>query len=262
MSYSISWHTLLGPWNVKYPTNFYDGGDSAAQVFEKHIQEIIRIYGLLNALDEGKLDIGDFERAMDAHINDSDPHPNLQHNTLRGKEGGGGGHWYHLDGDQLDKLDNMEDLIQGMIDNAIGGLETGGGGGGTDTHNSLNGLQGGGGGNYYHLSKEQYDNLGSGGGGATVEVGNGYVRIGGFAAAWGRANAEKYQQTLTLPVTFDRTNCQVCAQWGNSTKSLYVAMQLDGKTLTFHSASESDESTGITGGASVSFSYIVVGATA
>ena len=195
MSYSISWHTLLGPWNVKYPTNFYDGGDSAAQIFEKHIQEIIRIYGLLNALDEGKLDIGDFERAMDAHINDSDPHPNLKLVTPRGNL-------------PTSRIDGLEALIQGMIDSALSSLSSE-----TPEHNSLNGLQGGGGGNYYHLSKEQYDALGSGGGGGggetptpsvDFEAGSNYLKIGNVLFQWGRGTIRN-DRPITLPKPYSST---------------------------------------------------------
>ena len=58
--------TLLGPWDVQYPVNFYENGDTVTQAFEKHIEEIVRIYGLLNALDAGKVTVEDFNAAMAA----------------------------------------------------------------------------------------------------------------------------------------------------------------------------------------------------
>ena len=51
--------TLIGPFNVGYPVNFTSGGDTTRDAFSKHIQEIERIYGYLNALDAGKVSASD-----------------------------------------------------------------------------------------------------------------------------------------------------------------------------------------------------------
>lgn len=67
---------LLGPWSVGYPVRFYSGGDTTREAFRKHISEIERIYGLLNALDRGKAGTADISDALTNHINSSNPHPN------------------------------------------------------------------------------------------------------------------------------------------------------------------------------------------
>lgn len=71
------------PVSTAYPVNFYSGGDTTKQAFGKHIQEIDRIYALLNALDTGKASSGDVSggigsitSALTAHINSTNPHPN------------------------------------------------------------------------------------------------------------------------------------------------------------------------------------------
>lgn len=78
--------TLLGPWSVQYPINFVANGDTVHQGFYKHIQEITRIYGLLNALDSGKVTTSDLTAALanyvttttfNSHVNSASPHPNL-----------------------------------------------------------------------------------------------------------------------------------------------------------------------------------------
>lgn len=68
--------SLLGPFSVGYPVAFRSGGDTTREAFGKHIQEIERIYGILNALDAGKLSSGDMAGSLDAHIQSSNPHPN------------------------------------------------------------------------------------------------------------------------------------------------------------------------------------------
>ena len=225
MAYSISWHTKLGPWDVQYPVRFYDGGDTSTQAFEKHIQEIIRIYGLLNALDEGKLDIGDFEKAMDAHIQDADPHPNLQHNTLRGKEGGGSGHYYHMSPSEKSDLDDMRGIIQGMIDDAMEGA----GGGDTPNHEDLPGLLGGDSNGHYHLTSDLLNKLmgleGGGGGGSTtpapsgltMETGNGYVKFSnGFVIMWGTAMASAGPSGNQTPIQVNGTGYFTYDGWNGA----------------------------------------------
>lgn len=71
---------LLGPWKVLYPVRFYSGGDTTSQAFGKHIQEIERIYGLLNALDAGKAGSADIADALQKHIDSPNPHPNWKPN--------------------------------------------------------------------------------------------------------------------------------------------------------------------------------------
>ena len=50
---------LLGPFNVGYPVAFRSGGDTTREAFGKHIQEIKRIYGILNVLDTDKVSASD-----------------------------------------------------------------------------------------------------------------------------------------------------------------------------------------------------------
>ena len=52
---------LLGPFNVGYPVVFRSGGDTTRAAFGKHIQEIEKIYGILNALDADKLSASDLD---------------------------------------------------------------------------------------------------------------------------------------------------------------------------------------------------------
>ena len=71
------------PVQTAYKVNFYSGGDTTRQAFSKHIQEIDRIYGLLNALDTNKVSasdisgsLGSITSSLTAHINSANPHPN------------------------------------------------------------------------------------------------------------------------------------------------------------------------------------------
>ena len=73
----------ITPVDVAYKVNFYTGGDTTRVAFSKHINEIKRIYGLLNALDAGKASasdisgsIGSITSSLTAHINSTNPHPN------------------------------------------------------------------------------------------------------------------------------------------------------------------------------------------
>ena len=68
--------SLLGPFSVGYPVAFRSGGDTTREAFGKHIQEIERIYGILNALDAGKLSSTDMTNLLNGHINSTNPHPN------------------------------------------------------------------------------------------------------------------------------------------------------------------------------------------
>lgn len=75
----------VGPFSVKYPVLFTSGGDTTSQAFHKHIQEIERIYGCLNALNADKLSasdlensLGDVNTVLTKHINSTNPHPNYK----------------------------------------------------------------------------------------------------------------------------------------------------------------------------------------
>ena len=72
----------IGPFSVGYPVNFTSGGDTTKDAFWKHIQEIKKIYGILNALDEALISAGDISSAISGelqkHINSTNPHPNWE----------------------------------------------------------------------------------------------------------------------------------------------------------------------------------------
>ena len=57
---------LLGPFNVNYPVIFRSGGDTTRVAFGKHIQEIERIYGILNAIDADKLSASDLDSKLNS----------------------------------------------------------------------------------------------------------------------------------------------------------------------------------------------------
>ena len=71
---------LLEPFEVMYPVAFYSGGDTTREAFNKHIQEIERIYGALNALNAAAVSSDDVGTSIDskikAHIDSTNPHPN------------------------------------------------------------------------------------------------------------------------------------------------------------------------------------------
>jgi len=75
---------LTKPFDVTYPVNFYSGGDTTKDAFGKHIQEIERIYGILNAINADKLSASELTTKLNAHINSSNPHPNLNINNTLG----------------------------------------------------------------------------------------------------------------------------------------------------------------------------------
>ena len=77
--------TLAGsPFSVAYPVKFYSEGDTTKEAFGKHIQEIERIYGLLNALNADKLSVDVFNQIHNDHVNSSNPHPNLDLANTKG----------------------------------------------------------------------------------------------------------------------------------------------------------------------------------
>ena len=107
---------LLGPFSVGYPVAFKTGGDTTREAFGKHIQEIERIYGILNALDNGKVSADDLNNSfgsinnrLQQHIDSTNPHPNwkIKFSDLIGD----------LDGSRLTgKIDAS--LIYGLLNNA------------------------------------------------------------------------------------------------------------------------------------------------
>ena len=79
---------LLEPFNVAFPVDFRSGGDTTKDAFGKHIQEIERIYGIINAVNADKLsaeDIADklgkievLNDDLQDHIDSEKPHPNYK----------------------------------------------------------------------------------------------------------------------------------------------------------------------------------------
>ena len=64
------------PYEEEFPVDFRSGGDTTKDAFGKHIQEIKRIYGILTALNNGKVSADDVATSLTNHINDTNPHPN------------------------------------------------------------------------------------------------------------------------------------------------------------------------------------------
>ena len=75
---------ILGPFSVGFPVDFRSGGDTTKAAFGKHIQEIERIYGIINAIDSDKISASEFSSQLTAHMDDSNPHPNLSLSSLGG----------------------------------------------------------------------------------------------------------------------------------------------------------------------------------
>ena len=89
---------ILGPFSVAYPVAFRSGGDTTKEAFGKHIQEIEKIYGIINALDADKIAASEFtakfnalsstvsnvqstlQSNLNSHVNSSNPHPNWKVN--------------------------------------------------------------------------------------------------------------------------------------------------------------------------------------
>lgn len=72
------------PYEVAYPVNFQSGGDVTKEAFGKHIQEIERIYGIINGLNASKVSADEFKSKLQSHIDDSNPHPNLNLSNTQG----------------------------------------------------------------------------------------------------------------------------------------------------------------------------------
>lgn len=68
------------PYSVAYPVNFRSGGDTTRDAFRKHIDEIERIYGIINAVNADKVSSSGVTSAINsaiaAHQNSTNPHPN------------------------------------------------------------------------------------------------------------------------------------------------------------------------------------------
>lgn len=130
----------IGPFSVAYPVNFKSGGDTTNQAFHKHMQEIIRIYDCLNALNADKVSasdvsglsgsIGNINTALTNHINSTNPHPNYKPN------------WSDLTGTKPNLADFNGNLpmsrITGNLDaSRITNLPSGGGSGDGITESTL-----------------------------------------------------------------------------------------------------------------------------
>ena len=75
---------ILGPFKPIYPVDFRSSGDTTTAAFGKHIQEIERIYGIINSLDADKISASEITDKLNEHINSSAPHPNLALSSLLG----------------------------------------------------------------------------------------------------------------------------------------------------------------------------------
>lgn len=77
--------TAAEKYKPAYPVNFSaKNGDTTSQAFAKHINEIVRIYGLLAGIDASTIDAGAVNTLLQNHINSTNPHPNLNLSNTKG----------------------------------------------------------------------------------------------------------------------------------------------------------------------------------
>ena len=100
------------PVAVQYKVNFYSGGDTTRDAFSKHIQELERIYGLLNALDTAKVSASAVSSltstisSLNSRINNLDNKIDDKVNDLDQKIG-------DVDLDAInDRIDDLEDEVE------------------------------------------------------------------------------------------------------------------------------------------------------
>ena len=71
---------LTKEFEVEYPVNFRSGGDTTKEAFWKHIQEIQRIYDIMNAINAASANSDDIggviSGELQKHIHSTNPHPN------------------------------------------------------------------------------------------------------------------------------------------------------------------------------------------
>jgi hypothetical protein len=91
------------PYNPAFKVDFTPEGDTTSVATDKHIQEILRIYGLLNDLNVRKHNVSDFNAWVNQHVYSSDPHPNLNINNTVGNL-------------PTERIDGLETLIDQKID--------------------------------------------------------------------------------------------------------------------------------------------------
>ncbi len=141
---------LIGPFSKGYPVDFKSSGDTTRNAFGKHIQEIERIYGYLNALDAGKVSasdvsglsgsIGNISSQLQAHIDSTNPHPNWKPSVgwsdLTGTKPNLADFGGNLDASRVSgKLSNANIDTSGVngLKSFVEGLIPSGGGGGSGT---------------------------------------------------------------------------------------------------------------------------------
>lgn len=116
--------------SVGYPVKFWTGGDTTRDAFGKQIQEIERIYGILNALGTGKASYEEIASAVGSHKYESNPHPNwkpsMSFSDLAGSFDGSkviG----KLPNANIDagKVNGLEDYVKGLIPDTSGNDESG-----------------------------------------------------------------------------------------------------------------------------------------
>ncbi len=174
---------LLGPFNIGFPVAFEPGGDTTRDAFDKHIHEIEKIYGILNALDNGKVSSydldklgNDLDKSLQDHIASTNPHPKwkISFDDLTGE----------LDGSKL-KGRIEASLVYGLLSNAY--IEAG----------HVNGLEA--------LVKSLIPDGGSGDGITDMKSEeNGYIKFAnGFIVQWGKDTPEgSGARTVTFPISF------------------------------------------------------------
>lgn len=67
---------ISGPYSAAFPVNFTSKGDTTRDAFQKHMNEIARIYGILTDFDKDVANAESISGSLTNHINSSNPHPN------------------------------------------------------------------------------------------------------------------------------------------------------------------------------------------
>lgn len=116
--------------SVGYPVKFWTGGDTTRDAFGKLIQEIERIYGILNALGTGKASYDEIASAVSSHKYETNPHPNWKPSMSFYDLAG------NVNGDKVigslpnanidaGKVNGLEDYVKGLIPDTSGNNESG-----------------------------------------------------------------------------------------------------------------------------------------
>ena len=209
------------PFEVAYPVKFYSEGDTTKDAFGKHIQEIERIYGLLNALNADKLSVDVFNNIHNAHVNSSNPHPNLDLGNTKGSLAtsrlSGNLPFSRIDG-SLDLSRTTGNLDGSRVTGTLSNANIGTGG--------INGLE-----SYVKGIVE------ANAGGIKTTSKGAYMYAGDVLLQWGSvhagemSNGETKSVTVNLPKPYKTANEQSLTLGSTGVHSVYEAFSQTGNSL-------------------------------